>query len=115
MTKGYDPNPLFDTDWYLRQYPDIAASSLNPLHHFWTVGASHGLDPNPMFDTSWYLEKNPDVKRAGENPLAHYRTHGWREARAPHPLFDYRRHPGIKPGFSLDPLEEYLINRAASN
>jgi len=115
VTKGYDPNPLFDTDWYLRQYPDIAASSLNPLHHFWTVGASHGLDPNPMFDTSWYLEKNPDVKRAGENPLAHYRTHGWREARAPHPLFDYRRHPGIKPGFSLDPLEEYLINRAASN
>jgi len=48
--QGRRPNPLFDTAWYLRQYPDAAESGMNPLEHFLEVGASKGYKPNPIFD-----------------------------------------------------------------
>ena len=69
--EGRDPNPLFDSDWYLSHHPDVAAAGVNPLLHYITSGAPEGRDPNPSFDTRRYLLQNPDVAAAGMNPLLH--------------------------------------------
>ena len=47
---GRRPSPLFDTAWYLQQYPDAAESGMNPLEHFLEVGAAKGYKPNPFVD-----------------------------------------------------------------
>ena len=32
----------FDADWYLREYPDVAASGMNPVQHFIQHGEQEG-------------------------------------------------------------------------
>ena len=83
-----NPHPLFDSDWYLQQNPDVSAAGINSLQHYLQHGWHEGRDPHPLFDTSFYLENNPDIAAAGVNPLVHYSEHGWREGRDPHPGFD---------------------------
>ena len=38
---------LFDADWYLAQYEDVARSGLDPLAHYLKHGAAEGRDPGP--------------------------------------------------------------------
>ncbi len=78
---------LFDAPWYLAQYPDVAASGVDPLTHYLKWGAREGRNPNPVFDTDWYLVQNPHVAVAGLNPLEHYLQAGAREGRDPEPAF----------------------------
>lgn len=73
---------LFDADWYLRQYPDIAANKLDPVVHYLGHGASEGRDPGPGFSTRGYLDRNPDVGAGGMNPLVHYLRYGKAEGRS---------------------------------
>jgi hypothetical protein len=73
---------LFDGNWYLAVYPDVAASGINPVRHYLRHGAEEGRDPGPRFSTSKYLERYPDVVRAGMNPLLHYLKFGLEERRA---------------------------------
>ena len=87
---GLDPNPLFDTSWYLEQYPDLRNSGNNPLVHYLKYGAAEGRDPNPFFDSDWYLEQNPDVQKAEINPLRHYLHYGDAEGRDPSERFSIR-------------------------
>src|SRR6184192_4056620 len=82
------PNPLFDAQWYLTQYPDVRESSFDPYDHFMRHGASEGRNPNAFFDTSWYLANNPDVRASVMNPLDHYLRHGAAEGRKPGPTID---------------------------
>lgn len=72
---------LFDAEWYLKQYPDVAASGIDPIEHYLWVGAALGRDPSPDFSTRAYLTANPDVASAGVNPLLHYAVTGQREHR----------------------------------
>jgi hypothetical protein len=72
---------LFDRDWYLATYPDVAAASADPLVHFCELGWREGRDPGPGFATSAYLKGNPDVARTGINPLFHYIEFGRSEGR----------------------------------
>ena len=81
------PHPLFDSEWYLQQNPDVAAAGINPLQHYMAYGWKEGRDPNPMFDTSFYIENNPDIAAQGVNPLTHFVQYGWKEGRTPHPNF----------------------------
>lgn len=76
---------LFDRDWYLAQYPVVAALGMDPIEHYLTLGALLRRDPGPGFDTDHYLGANPDVIEAGLNPLLHYLTDGQREGRAARP------------------------------
>ena len=48
---------LFDEAWYLTTYPDAAASGLDPVEHYLTVGAPQGHNPNPLFDTGFYARQ----------------------------------------------------------
>jgi GT2 family glycosyltransferase len=84
--EGHDPHPLFDTSFYLEQYPDVAASGLNPLRHYVECGAAEGHDPHPLFDTSFYLQQYPDVAAQGINPLRHYVEYGAAEGWYPKPM-----------------------------
>jgi glycosyltransferase involved in cell wall biosynthesis len=89
---------LFDIAYYLATYPDIAASNVDPLEHFFDYGFLEDRRPNPYFDPSWYLAVNQDVRDAGLQPLLHYAIYGDREGRRPCELFDtawYRKHYGI--------------------
>jgi hypothetical protein len=82
--RGYDPNPLFDSDWYLSQNEDVRAAGINPLIHYILSGAAEGRDPSPLFDTDRYLEQHPDVRAKGINPLGHYLRFGIRDGLKPH-------------------------------
>ena len=62
---------LFDADWYLANYPDVAASNMKPLMHFVMHGAAEGRDPSPRFSTIGYLWRNPDIDPNEVNPLVH--------------------------------------------
>ncbi|TCK07245.1 hypothetical protein [Marinobacterium mangrovicola] len=73
----------FDAAWYLKTYPDVAASELTPVEHYLKFGADEGRNPSPEFDTHWYVQVNPDVQESGINPLIHFISHGQGEGRAP--------------------------------
>ena len=105
------PNPLFDTAYYLRQYPDVAEAGMNPLAHYLECGDREDRNPNPLFDTAYYLKHYPDVAEAGWNPLIHYLECGAYEDRNPNPLFDtgyyLRQYPDVAEA-GMNPLAHYL-------
>ncbi len=76
-----DPHPLFDSDWYVARYPDVAGSGLNPLAHFLHIGGREGRDPNPLFDGAFYVQQDSALATAETNPLVHYLTTGAAEGR----------------------------------
>lgn len=51
--QGYSPGAGFDTKWYLSQYPDVAASGLNPLVHYLRHGRDEGRFPRPNRALVW--------------------------------------------------------------
>ena len=68
-------SPLFDADWYLAEYPDIARAGLDPAHHYLNHGAGEGREPSPWFDSDHYqrqLAAQGLRVPAGQAPLLHY-------------------------------------------
>ncbi len=72
---------LFDSYYYLKQYPDVRQADVDPLEHFVLHGWKEGRNPNEWFNTREYLEKNPDVAQAGVNPFVHWIRWGRFEGR----------------------------------
>ncbi len=72
---------LFDRQWYLRTYPDVATANMDPLDHYLLYGAQEGRDPSPIFSSNGYAAHNPDVMDAGVNPLVHFVLYGCFEGR----------------------------------
>lgn len=72
---------LFDSNWYLTQYPDLAQAGVDPLLHYLKFGGFEGRKPNPDFDSAFYLAQYPDVVKGGLNPLVHYVRFGRTEQR----------------------------------
>lgn len=87
--QGLNPNPLFDSSWYLAHYPDVHLGAENPLLHYCLHGWLEGRDPHPDFSTEAYLNAHPDVRASGMNPLTHYLRHGIYEARHIQPSTDH--------------------------
>jgi len=81
IAKAIQNSSLFDSQWYLTRYPEVASFAGGPLRHYIEEGAKQGYDPGPGFSTSVYLADNPDVAEAGINPLFHYVAHGKGEGR----------------------------------
>lgn len=69
---------LFDRDWYLTTYPDVAAAGVDPLAHFLGFPAER-RHPNALFDSgAWAAERNLDP---AANALADYVEGGaWKAA-----------------------------------
>jgi SAM-dependent methyltransferase len=74
-------SPLFDSAWYLKRYPDVASSGLDPALHYLRFGAFENRNPGPDFDAWRYLKTYPDVAEARLNPLLHYLEYGVNENR----------------------------------
>lgn len=55
---------LFDADFYLARYRDVADSGLDPVDHYLQIGAAKGYDPSPLFDTGYYARQM--ARRIGE-------------------------------------------------
>ena len=72
---------MFNADWYLRTYPDVAESGMSAIKHYLTFGAYEGRNPSEDFDTNWYLQIYTDVVEAELNPLVHYLNYGREEGR----------------------------------
>jgi hypothetical protein len=75
----------FDMNWYLKTYPDVAASNINPAEHYLKFGAKEGRYCGPIFDAIWYLNKYADVAESGMNPLLHFIKFGEPEGRQASP------------------------------
>jgi hypothetical protein len=73
---------LFDADWYLATYEDVAEAGLDPAGHFLQFGGVERRSPGPHFDTEHYLHLYPDIVEIGMNPLVHYVLAGWDEKRS---------------------------------
>lgn len=76
---------LFDSTWYLDEYPDVASLGLDPVEHYLRLGAQLLRNPSRKFDTGQYLKSNPEVAAAVLNPLVHFATHAAREGYVPLP------------------------------
>lgn len=72
---------LFDADWYIKTYTDVAGKGSDPALHYLERGLVDRRDPGPHFSTSFYLSRYPDVQESGLNPLVHYMRHGKAESR----------------------------------
>ena len=72
---------LFEVIYYLRLYPDVRDSGVDPVIHYLDFGGVEGRNPSPEFDSTWYLDRYPDVRAAGINPLLHYLRFGRQEGR----------------------------------
>jgi glycosyltransferase involved in cell wall biosynthesis len=114
LTGGARFGPLFDRQFYLQRYPDVASSGIEPATHFLLYGARELRQPHPLFDTKYYLATNPDVAAGGLNPLLQFLRTGWREGRRPNRLFDpiwYAARYGLAE--DVNPLLDYARRRAA--
>ncbi|MBL8063920.1 MAG: FkbM family methyltransferase [Anaerolineales bacterium] len=79
-----EDSDLFDRDWYLAKYPDVAELKLSPAFHYMYYGGFEGRDPGERFSSAFYLDLYEDVKQAGVNPLVHYLRYGQVEGRIAH-------------------------------
>ncbi|OZI56395.1 glycosyltransferase family 2 protein [Bordetella genomosp. 4] len=62
---------LFDSAWYLDQYPDVMQAGFDPVLHYVRHGAKEGRRPGPWFDIERYLGAQAN-RAAIQNPLLHY-------------------------------------------
>ncbi|WP_226583422.1 glycosyltransferase family protein [Acuticoccus sediminis] len=113
--KGFDPNPDFSTQAYLRDNEDVAAAHINPLVHWIKVGREDGRPVQPSahragetpaaeparpartigspsdieehFDATFYRTAYPEVADSDLDPLTHYWTVGWLKGYDPNPDF----------------------------
>jgi hypothetical protein len=102
---------LFDTNYYLINYPDVRQSPLHPVEHFRQYGWREGRRPNPYFDPLWYSEtylaSDPAL-----NPLLDYIRAGEHAGHRPVIYFDplwYRARNQLGPAAS--PLRHFLEHR----
>jgi hypothetical protein len=105
---------LFDANYYLEAYPDVAASGMNPFWHFISIGAFEGRNPHPLFDTSFYLTQCQ--RSEGINALCDYLEHGDARGRRPHPLFDPEYYALCNPEVRqarMNTLLHYVLHGAA--
>jgi glycosyltransferase involved in cell wall biosynthesis len=63
---------LFDLDWYLATYRDVALSGISPIAHFVRIGMKIGRNPGPKFDTQHYLSQVSSDGLEGVAPILHF-------------------------------------------
>src|SRR5581483_1562522 len=104
-----DPHPLFDSDWYLAQTPDVHE---NPLLHYVRAGWKQKRNPCAVFDEAYYREHNPDAAQANISSLQHYLVRGAMQGRNPNAWFDTNwyasQYPDVVAG-GWNPLVHYVL------
>ena len=72
----------FDKAWYMREYPDVAASGMDPATHYREAGYREGRKPNRFFDPEKYRAANPDLMEYEDDLLMHFIFYGLNEGRS---------------------------------
>lgn len=104
--EGRDPNPLFDTDWYLAELGHPIGS--DPLTHYLHQGAAADRDPHPLFDSKWYRERYLSGEPADLLPLAHYLFLWRRFDLQPNAMFSPRFYVGRYPDLRAPEIEPHV-------
>jgi hypothetical protein len=76
-----NPNPVFNTKWYLAINDDVANAGMNPLFHYAGCGETENRRPCDSFDPAAY--RTTHRLGAGLSCLAHYLTQLARPPAAP--------------------------------
>ena len=79
--KVIEKSGLFDKNFYLKNYPDVALQNINPIEHYIRYGAKEHRNPSCYFDTDFYLDIYNDIDINVINPLVHYILYGQFEGR----------------------------------
>jgi GT2 family glycosyltransferase len=103
------PHPLFDSEYYLNQNPDVRQSGIHPLLHFLESGCEEDRDFSPLFSARMF-QKYYTGSAPAENVLAFTRAEtrigtGWINQ-----WFDadyYRRRYSIPP--ESDALSHFIL------
>lgn len=61
----------FEAAFYLKAYPDVANSAIDPLKHYLTHGWKEGRRPTSWFDPTRYAKENPHLDPKQENLFLH--------------------------------------------
>jgi O-antigen biosynthesis protein len=99
---------LFDSQYYLKTYPDVGAVGIDPLVHYMVAGYLEGRNPNKFFETDWYRALYPEVDG---NPLVHYIVHGHKENRSTSQAFNGAYYAQENPDVfaaGLNPLKHFI-------
>lgn len=72
---------IFDPEWYLSMYPDVAEQKIDPLAHFVQFGSRELRSPSAQFDARNYYIENADLRAQRIEPVFHFVLHGKREGR----------------------------------
>lgn len=112
QSRQFDPHPLFDQRWYLKQYGSEIPAGVNPLIHHVVEGWKHDLDPHPLIDCKWYRRAYPG-RPTDLCVMLDYLRSSSHEIRHPSPLFDRRwyidtYHDVLPP--DVDPLVDYVVS-----
>lgn len=67
---------LFDTEYYVKTYPEVKRLKLDPVVHYHTLGWKQGYNPSPSFNVNFYLQTYPAALSTGEDPLVYHITRG---------------------------------------
>ncbi len=97
---------LFDSHWYLSQYPSVEMEGVDPVLDYLRDGYRQGRNPSPEFDTNFYLTEYQDIFHSGQNPLVHYLLYGLDEGRLPKAGKAYSLERKLWGGFSRYALKE---------
>lgn len=79
--EGKNPNPHFNTNFYLANNPDVLQHGVNPFFHYIVDGEKEGRKPVPYFDPALYLSLNPDLSSWEGTLLLHLIHKGLEEGR----------------------------------
>lgn len=77
---------IFDAEWYVKTYPDVATLDIDPLGHFVQFGSRELRSPSAQFNARSYYATNADLRDHRIEPVFHFLLHGKREGRR------YERH-----------------------
>lgn len=72
---------IFDAQWYLSTYPDVAEQNLDPLTHFLNHGSRELRSPSAEFNARNYYAVHSDLRDHKIEPVFHFVLHGKREGR----------------------------------
>ena len=112
--RGLDPNPFFDSDWYLWSNSEVRKSGINPLFHFLKWGSDQKRNPSPLFDLRYYEREYRCFIGVNENPLSHYLATGRRKDFYPNKLFLHSSVRAVNPlSYSNTPVwKNELVSNA---
>lgn len=116
--QAVEASGLFDPEYYLNRYPDVAGSGMDPWYHYSVHGISEGRDPNAFLSADWYAATHPERGCTRADSFHDYLETGWRLGLDPHPDFSIRRYLEAYPEVGAggeEPLADYLRHRAAGD